>query len=144
MMVFKYQIHKVKKLDSKSTLVWFLQYSLFKWYLDWKRSSGWLETSVTNNCPSQDSNHTDNLFQSRYATPEFKPFSYFPMVVLILASIFPLFTFQQNHSWFLPWNSLILSHCDYWQNLLIAGNFLTPLSHLNLGHHGKNGDRNRA
>ena len=34
-----------------------------------------VETSVTNNSPSQDSNHPDDLFQSRYVTPEFKPFS---------------------------------------------------------------------
>ena len=34
------------------------------------------ETSVTNNSPSQDFNHPDDLFQSRYATPGFKPFSY--------------------------------------------------------------------
>ena len=26
--------------------------------------------------PSQDSNHPDDLFQSRYVTPGFKPFSY--------------------------------------------------------------------
>ena len=35
-----------------------------------------VETSVTNNSSSQDSYHPDDLFQSRYATPEFKPFSY--------------------------------------------------------------------
>ena len=35
-----------------------------------------VETSVTNNSPSQDSNHPDDLFQSRYVTPGFKPFSY--------------------------------------------------------------------
>ena len=35
-----------------------------------------VEMSVTNNSLSQDSNHPDNLFQSRYATPGFKPFSY--------------------------------------------------------------------
>ena len=34
------------------------------------------ETSVNNNSPSQDSNHPDDLFQSRYVTPGFKPFSY--------------------------------------------------------------------
>ena len=33
-------------------------------------------TSVTNNSPSQDSNHPDDLFQSRYVTSGFKPFSY--------------------------------------------------------------------
>ena len=32
------------------------------------------ETSVNNNSPSQDSNHPDDLFQSRYVTPGFKPF----------------------------------------------------------------------
>ena len=35
-----------------------------------------VETSVTNNSPSQDSNHPDDLFQSRYVTPGFKPFSH--------------------------------------------------------------------
>ena len=35
-----------------------------------------VETSVTNNSPSQDSNHPDGLFQSRYVTPGFKPFSH--------------------------------------------------------------------
>ena len=35
-----------------------------------------VETSVTNNSPSQDSNHPDDLFQSRYVTAGFKPFSY--------------------------------------------------------------------
>ena len=35
-----------------------------------------VETSVTNNSPSQDSNHPDDLFQSRYVTPGFKPFTY--------------------------------------------------------------------
>ena len=34
-----------------------------------------VETSVTNNSPSQGSYHPDDLFQSRYATPGFKPFS---------------------------------------------------------------------
>ena len=34
-----------------------------------------VETSVPNNSPSQDSNHPDDLFQSRYVTPGFKPFS---------------------------------------------------------------------
>ena len=32
-----------------------------------------VETSVTNNSPSQDSYHPDDLFQSRYATPIFQP-----------------------------------------------------------------------
>ena len=36
-----------------------------------------VETSVTNNSPSQDSYHPDDLFQSKYATPGFKPFSCF-------------------------------------------------------------------
>ena len=34
-----------------------------------------VETSVTNNSPSQDSNHPDDLFQSRYVTTGFKSFS---------------------------------------------------------------------
>ena len=35
-----------------------------------------VETSVTNNSPSQDSNHPDHLFQSRNVTPGLKAFSY--------------------------------------------------------------------
>ena len=35
-----------------------------------------VKTSVANNSPSQDSNHPDDLFQSRYVTPGFKPFSH--------------------------------------------------------------------
>ena len=35
-----------------------------------------VETSVTNNSPSHDSNHPDDLFQSRHVTPGLKPFSY--------------------------------------------------------------------
>ena len=33
-----------------------------------------VKTSIANNSPSQDSNHSDDLFQSRYVTPGFKPF----------------------------------------------------------------------
>ena len=35
-----------------------------------------VEKSVANNSPSQDSNHPDDLFQSSYVTPGFKPFCY--------------------------------------------------------------------
>ena len=35
-----------------------------------------VETSVTNDSPSQDSNHPDDLFQARYVTTGFKPFLY--------------------------------------------------------------------
>ena len=31
---------------------------------------------IANNCPSQAFNHPDDLSQSRYVTPGFKPFSY--------------------------------------------------------------------
>ena len=41
-----------------------------------------VETSVTNNSPSQDSNNPDDLFQSRYVTPGFKPFSYNNDIIL--------------------------------------------------------------
>ena len=51
-----------------------------------------VETSVNNNSPSQDSYHPDDLFQSRYATPGFKPFSYhyfsFMAIVKILGQEF--------------------------------------------------------
>ena len=39
-----------------------------------------VEMSVTNNSPSQDSYHLDDLFQSRYATPGFKPFSQYNLI----------------------------------------------------------------
>ena len=39
-------------------------------------SAPFVETSVANKSPSQDSNHPDDLFQSRYVTPGFKPFSH--------------------------------------------------------------------
>ena len=46
-----------------------------------------VETSVTNNSPSQDSNHPDDLFQSRYVAPGFKPFSYEEVDVALLLGI---------------------------------------------------------
>ena len=46
-----------------------------------------VETSVTNNSPSQDSNHPDDLFQSRYVTPEFKPFSYLASIDFFLTCL---------------------------------------------------------
>ena len=36
-----------------------------------------VETSVTNNSPSQDSNYPNDLFHSRYVSPRFKRFSCF-------------------------------------------------------------------
>ena len=47
-----------------------------------------VEMSVTNNSPSQDFNHPDDLFQSRYVTPGFKPFSY--VVYLVRHDVYPL------------------------------------------------------
>ena len=38
-------------------------------------SSQVVETSVTNNSLSQDSNNPDDLFQSRYVSPGYKQFS---------------------------------------------------------------------
>ena len=46
-----------------------------------------VETSVTNNSPSQDSTHPDDLFQSTYVTPGLKPFSYYFKVLLENAKI---------------------------------------------------------
>ena len=43
-----------------------------------------VETSVANNSTSQDSNHPDDLFQSRYLTPGFKPFSYLLLYTYLL------------------------------------------------------------
>ena len=42
-----------------------------------------VERSVANNSPSKDSNLQDDLFQSRYVTPGFKPFSY---LIIMLAT----------------------------------------------------------
>ena len=50
-----------------------------------------VEMSVTNNSPSQDSNHPDDIFQSRYFNPGFKPFSYLQELVAILDASFILF-----------------------------------------------------
>ena len=48
----------------------------YHYYLTLKMASAQVvETSVTNSSPSQDSNHPDDLFQSRYVTPGFNPFS---------------------------------------------------------------------
>ena len=41
-----------------------------------------VETSVTNNSPSQGSDHPDDLFQSRYVTPGLKPFS--PNIIWVI------------------------------------------------------------
>jgi len=35
-----------------------------------------VETSITHNSPSKESNNPDDHIQSRYVTPGFKPFSY--------------------------------------------------------------------
>ena len=35
-----------------------------------------VKTLDTNNSPSQDSDHPDDLSQSKYVTPRFKPFSH--------------------------------------------------------------------
>ena len=52
-----------------------------------------VEMSVTNNSPSQDSYHPDDLFQSRYVTPGFKPFFYLLMKlssdITVVAHIVP-------------------------------------------------------
>ena len=65
-------IFRVKSLTLKS-----LTSSESSLHLTLKMASAQVvETSVTNNSPSQDSSHPDDLFQSRYVTPEFKPFSY--------------------------------------------------------------------
>ena len=40
------------------------------------QKSNYGTSTTVNNSPSQDSNHPDDLFQSRYVTPGFKPFSY--------------------------------------------------------------------
>ena len=40
-----------------------------------------VETTVANNSPSQDCNHTGDLVQSRYVAPGMKPFSYLPLLL---------------------------------------------------------------
>ena len=61
-----------------------------------------VETSVTNNSPSQDSYHPDDLFQSRYATPGFKPFSYLRASVCVVLASFLLFLMLSLESLFSP------------------------------------------
>ena len=46
-----------------------------------------VQTSVTNNSPSQDSNHPDDLFQSRYVIPGFKPFFIFSYLVTVVVIV---------------------------------------------------------
>ena len=46
------------------------------------------KTVVSDNSPSQDSYHPDDLFQSKYATPGFKPFS---CILTFLLSVFSFF-----------------------------------------------------
>ena len=57
-----------------------------------------VETSVTNNSPYQDSNHPDDLFQSRHVTPGFKPFSsnyyYYFFFIFFLFLFFASFCFK--------------------------------------------------
>ena len=49
----------------------------------WRRLPHMLsKTSFTNNIPSQDFNHPDDLLQSRYVTPGFKRFSYLKPIEL--------------------------------------------------------------
>ena len=45
------------------------------YHLILKMASAQVVETVNNNSPSQDSNHPDDPFQSRYVTPGFKPFS---------------------------------------------------------------------
>ena len=76
-----------------------------------------VETSVTNDSPSQDSNHPDDLFQARYVTPGFKPFSYniydydIMDVFIIITDNKSLPSVQLNHSqavFFRPQEVLLL------------------------------------
>ena len=54
-----------------------------------------VETSVAKDSPSQDSSHPVDHFQSRYVTPDLKPFSY----LLVLFSLsFPYFYSPQAGS----------------------------------------------
>ena len=58
-----------------------------------------VETSVTNNSPSQDSNHPDDLIQSRYVTPGFKEFSYYLNVEYFFLICFVKRAKLLNHDW---------------------------------------------
>ena len=58
--------------------------------MTWKKV---VETAVANKSPSQDSNHPDDLFQTRYVTPGFKYLCY-------LAALSPsssIFNFKAIH-----------------------------------------------
>ena len=46
-----------------------------------------------NNSPSQDSNHPDDLFQSRHVSPGFKPFSYIYIMNLFVLMSFDLYLY---------------------------------------------------
>ena len=54
-----------------------------------------VETSVTNNSPSQESSHPDALFQARYVTPAFKPFSYLLFIQFSNPVYFVLFSLSR-------------------------------------------------
>ena len=67
--------------DTMKARVILWHYDRFTW--DWgllQNGRCWAATSweccINGCCPPQDSNHPDDLFQSRYVSPGFKPFSY--------------------------------------------------------------------
>jgi len=72
-----------------------------------------VETSVPKNSPSQDSNHPDDLFQSRYVTPGFKPFSYLVFITFILVLFNNNYYFKKDG--ILPPLSLIC-HYDHFRD----------------------------
>ena len=74
--------------------------------------------SVTNNSPSQDFSHPDDLFQSRYVTPGFKPFSYKKV-----SSIHEIHVCKKSHKKKIMYEKKLISNknfmtscCHKWQN----------------------------
>ena len=83
-------------------------------------------TSVANNSLSQDSNHPNDHFQSRYVTPNhFKPFSYFCISSYIYTCLYPSstglssthITTRSQLAWLLNWSSTApASQCSGFQS----------------------------
>ena len=79
-----------------------------------------VETSVAKDSPSQDSSHPVDHFQSRYVTPDLKPFSY----LLVLFSLsFPYFYSPQAGCYF--YFKTIHSNPDINYVSLVAGIIVT-------------------
>ena len=85
-----------------------------------------VEMSVANNSPSQDSNHPDDLFQSRYVTPGFKPFSYLDRIVRSINEEIP------NSGYQMVYGVLRVSTLSWWNwRLWMRSEMVSPTTQLN-------------